>query len=220
MSLDGPLLTAVKTFYLQNRTPGQWHCLYHRGAVLIPSSQVMTGLFFLLDSSFPSLPVMRETQHTPISIRCGSGASEPAMFGLREVGCVLHTPCWRHGSTSLIATWVAHSFLFDLGEVWAENMVFKVFVHKVLHAYQVFRSFWKEIVRRIKENDEVAYFLLSSCDSMRLNISQKMKQVQKISFWQVTFLPTEIQNLLQRYAAPPSWVKKHFETNDCYLLIT
>lgn len=128
MFLDGPILTILKTFYLQNHTPGQWHCLYHQGAILTPSSQIMTGLFFLLDSSLPSLPVTRETQNIPISIRCGSGVSEPAIFGLWEMSSVLHTPYWRHNGTCLIARWVVHSFLFNLGEVWARNGVFKVLV--------------------------------------------------------------------------------------------
>lgn len=49
-----------------------------------------------------------------------------------------------------------------------------------LHAYQVYGSFWKEIARWTNEKEKVTYFLLSSCNSMRLNFSKKLNRFKKI----------------------------------------
>lgn len=54
------------------------------------------------------------------------------VFGLWELSWMLRAPYRRHVSTYLIATWFARSFLFDPGEVWAENAEFKVLVfHRI-----------------------------------------------------------------------------------------
>lgn len=66
-----------------------------------------------------SLPVTRETQPIPISIRCGSGVSDPEMFGLWEVSWVLHTPHWRHGGTHLLP-W-QHEWLVLSCLTWAKS---------------------------------------------------------------------------------------------------
>lgn len=197
--MEGPILTTVRIFYLQNHTPGQWHCLLHRGAMLIPSSQIMTGLFFLLDSSLPSLPVTRETQNIPISIRCGSGAPEPVIFGLWEVSWVLHAPYWRHSGTCLIATWVAHSFLFDLGEVWARNAVFKVLAFHYM-SIKSMDPFGKRLQDELTKRKRWHIFCYLHVTAWGW-ILAKNETGSKKSFWQVTFLSIEMQNLLQMYAA-------------------
>ena len=66
------------------------------------------------------------------------------MFGLWEPSWMLHTPYWRHVSIHLITTWFAHSFLFDLDEIWAENTEVKVLVFHYI-SVESFNSFGNKL---------------------------------------------------------------------------
>lgn len=148
----------VNSENLLSTEPHTWtvtSLVYHQGAMLTPSSQIMTGLFFLFDSSLPSLAVTRETQHIPISIRCGSSVSEPAMSGLWEVSWAPHSLLetrWHLSDSNISCS------LFPVWPGWSLSQKCDIQSTCIpLHVYQVYWSFWKDIARQIKEKRKVVY---------------------------------------------------------------
>lgn len=129
-------LFIYRTVYL-----GQWHCLYHQGAMLIPSSQIMTGLFCLLDIISLAPCCERDPAYSQLVSDVVVMFLSLHMLGLWELSWMLHTPYWRHVSTS------DSNMICSLCPIWPGwSLNWKHWIRSTcipLHIYGVFKLFWK-----------------------------------------------------------------------------